>query len=201
MLTDEQKRRFNEDLPSSVVREREGGGRKALSYVEGWYIIDRMNSILGPGGWSYDCTPTLAVSKMQSKDGKDRWAVTYTAKCVLAVDGCTIGDYGAGHGIDRDEGAAHESAIKEACTDALKRCAKSLGRSMGLALYDKTQEHVASAADALMAELANASTMDEVNALSTRASDAVRGLGQDVVAQVRAAFTQARERLTKGQQT
>jgi recombination DNA repair RAD52 pathway protein len=32
--------------------------------------------------------------------------------------------------------------VKEAVTDGIKRCAKNLGMSMGLALYDKTQENV-----------------------------------------------------------
>jgi recombination DNA repair RAD52 pathway protein len=53
------------------------------------------------------------------------------------------GDVGYGDGSDKtNPGKAHELAAKEAVTDALKRCAKNLGMSMGLALYDKTQENV-----------------------------------------------------------
>lgn len=52
---------------------------------------------------------------------------------------------GAGHGIDADLGLAHESAVKEAETDAMKRCLMTFGNPFGLALYDKTQANVAEA--------------------------------------------------------
>jgi hypothetical protein len=51
---------------------------------------------------------------------------------------------GAGHGIDVDLGQAHESAIKEAETDAMKRALMTFGNPFGLALYDKQQRQVTS---------------------------------------------------------
>jgi len=52
---------------------------------------------------------------------------------------------GAGHGIDVDLGQAHESAIKEAETDAMKRALMTFGNPFGLALYDKQQRQVSTA--------------------------------------------------------
>jgi hypothetical protein len=49
---------------------------------------------------------------------------------------------GAGHGIDVDLGLAHESAIKEAETDAMKRALVTFGNPFGLALYDRSQRQV-----------------------------------------------------------
>lgn len=49
---------------------------------------------------------------------------------------------GAGHGIDADLGQAHESALKEAETDAMKRALMTFGNPFGLALYDKQQRQV-----------------------------------------------------------
>ncbi len=49
---------------------------------------------------------------------------------------------GAGHGIDVDLGQAHESALKEAETDAMKRALMTFGNPFGLALYDKQQREV-----------------------------------------------------------
>ena len=49
---------------------------------------------------------------------------------------------GAGHGIDADLGQAHESAIKEAETDAMKRALMTFGNPFSLALYDKQQREV-----------------------------------------------------------
>jgi hypothetical protein len=53
---------------------------------------------------------------------------------------------GAGHGIDVDLGQAHESALKEAETDAMKRALMTFGNPFGLALYDKQQREVTSSA-------------------------------------------------------
>ena len=49
---------------------------------------------------------------------------------------------GAGHGIDTDLGLAHESALKEAETDAMKRALITLGNPCGLALYDTSLRQV-----------------------------------------------------------
>jgi len=51
---------------------------------------------------------------------------------------------GAGHGIDVDLGLAHESALREAETDAMKRALMTFGNPFGLALYDKQQRQVTS---------------------------------------------------------
>lgn len=173
-LTEDQKKKLNASLAPSDVSTRTQSG-KLLSFLEGWRAIDKMNEIVGPGCWSYDVPDPRVVSDEQRDDGEKgkRWHVTYTARCVMKVGDATIGDWGAGHGIDRDRGLAHESAIKEAATDALKRCLKSLGRSMGLALYDKEQEHVAEpgadegeigAVLALMVEAKSPSDLDKARA-------------------------------------
>ena len=47
-----------------------------------------------------------------------------------------------------DLGQAHESAIKEAETDAMKRALMTFGNPFGLALYDKQQRDVTSSATA-----------------------------------------------------
>lgn len=146
MLSEEQKKLLNADLPADAVKKRKGGSNKDLSFVEGWWVIDRLNAILGPAGWSYDCTLTETHRELGKNDKNDpQWQVSHLAKCVLKVGDCTIGDYGAGNGNERSLAGALEKSAKEACTDALKRCAKSLGRSLGLALYDKEQEHVGGA--------------------------------------------------------
>jgi hypothetical protein len=49
---------------------------------------------------------------------------------------------GAGGGFGQDMGEAHESAIKEAETDAMKRALMTFGNPFGLALYDKDKQEV-----------------------------------------------------------
>lgn len=132
------------DIPASAVASRDAGQGRKLSYLTGWYVIDRLNKVLGIGNWAYGSDVMLLFA---DKVG-DKFSVHYSAKVRFVV---TIGtvqtefiDYGYGDGSDKyNIGKAHELAIKEAVTDGIKRCAKNLGMSMGLALYDKDQEHVA----------------------------------------------------------
>jgi hypothetical protein len=86
-----------------------------------------------------------------SRDQKPGWGVTYTARVRITVHPPGLPPLiregsGAGHGIDIDLGQAHESAIKEAETDAMKRALMTFGNPFGLALYDKRQRQVSSAA-------------------------------------------------------
>jgi hypothetical protein len=50
------------------------------------------------------------------------------------------------------EGDAHDSAMKEAVTDALKRALRSFGWPFGLALYDKSGAHIADPEELAQAE-------------------------------------------------
>jgi len=136
-------------LSREVVKVREQGGRN-VSYVEGWHAIAEANRIFGFDCWSSETVELKCVSEKARTIGKSAdpgWGVTYIAKVRLTVGDVTREGIGAGHGIDRDLGQAHESAVKEAETDAFKRAARTFGHPFGLALYDKTQANVADAVD------------------------------------------------------
>ena len=75
-----------------------------------------------------------------------RHACSYTARVRVQV---RAGDRlvaregtGAGHGAAVLPGEAHEKALKEAETDAMKRALMTFGNPFGLALYDKDQKGV-----------------------------------------------------------
>jgi recombination DNA repair RAD52 pathway protein len=130
-------------LDRAKVKQREQG-RARVSYLEGWQAIAEANRIFGFDGWQRE---TLSSSN------RSGWGVTYTARVRITVgqpgSGLLIREgSGAGHGIDIDLGQAHESALKEAETDAMKRALMTFGNPFGLALYDKQQRMVSSAAPA-----------------------------------------------------
>ena len=133
------------------VKTRSQSGR-SLSYIEGWKAISEANRIFGFAGWTRETLDLKMVAEAErsiGQSGAKGWGVTYTARVrvtVFCVDGLAdiIRDgCGTGHGIDRDRGLAHESALKEAETDAMKRAFMTFGNPFGLALYDKTQADVA----------------------------------------------------------
>ena len=148
-FTDEQKEWLKAPLSRQHVKARQQSGR-TLSYVEGWHVIAEANRIFGFEAWTSDTVKVRCVTERERLVGAKQmpgWGVTYVAKVRITVyfdKGFTVRTgYGAGHGIDLDLGQAHESAIKEAETDARKRALMTFGNPFGLALYDKEQTNVA----------------------------------------------------------
>ena len=143
-FSDDTKSALAAKLSPSSVKTREQGGRK-VSYIEGWHVIAEANRIFGFDNWTRETIDIKCVSEREREIGNAKvpgWGVTYLCKARVIVDGVAREGCGAGHGIDRDLGQAHESAIKEAETDAMKRAFMTFGNPFGLALYDKTQSNV-----------------------------------------------------------
>lgn len=143
-FSEEQKKLLSDKLESRHIKPPAQFGPKG-DYLEGWHVIAEANRIFGFDGWSYEVMEAKCVAEMSRKIGRDKkdgFGVTYTAKVRVLVAGVMREDFGAGHGYDVDAGLAHESAIKEAVTDSLKRALRTFGNPFGLALYDKTRENV-----------------------------------------------------------
>lgn len=148
-FTDAQLKELDAPLARAHVKQREQSGRK-FSYIEGWVAISEANRIFGFGNWSRETVEFKCVAEREREIGQNKnpgWSVSYIAKVRVSVwgEGASVvirEGTGAGHGIDRDLGQAHESAIKEAETDAMKRSLMSFGNPFGLALYDKEQAGV-----------------------------------------------------------
>lgn len=142
----DQVKQLSAKLDASHVKQREQAGRK-LSYIEGWHAIAEANRIFGYDAWTRETLEIRMVAEGPRKIGRppnqrDGFGVSYIAKVRVIVDGVAREGIGAGHGVDADLGLAHESAIKEAETDAMKRALMTFGNPFGLALYDKAQENV-----------------------------------------------------------
>lgn len=135
MFNDEQKQLLAAPLQKVHVKSRSGGGGRSLSYIEGWHAIAEANRIFGFDGWASETVSMECV-------GNDGGTVSYVAKVRVTVDGITREGWGAGHGRGGSAGDRHESAVKEAETDARKRALMTFGNQFGLALYDKDQTNV-----------------------------------------------------------
>lgn len=132
------------NLSAENVSIREG----RFHYVEAHHVIREANRIFGFDGWTRETRDINQVQHEQkdSQRGGKLWYVAYTARSIVMAtfDGVSAvrEGVGFGQGIDLDVGRAHESAIKEAETDAMKRALMTFGDPFGLALYDKQREHV-----------------------------------------------------------
>ncbi len=145
MFNREQKASLEAKLDVKVVKTRTQAGF-TLSYIEGWHAIAEANRIFGFDRWNRE---TIDVHELgePAQNEKKNWAVAYMARVRITVrtdtgqsiirEGC-----GFGSGFSKSVGDAHESAIKEAETDAMKRALMTFGNPFGLALYDKAQANV-----------------------------------------------------------
>ena len=170
-FSDNQKHDLAAKLSPANVKTREQGGSK-VSYIEGWHAIAEANRIFGFDGWTRETLDVRCVAEKEREVGKAKlpgWGVTYLCKVRLIVDGVAREGCGAGHGIDRDLGQAHESAIKEAETDAMKRAFMTFGNPFGLALYDKQQANVGDDAQPV--------TLPEKNGFIVEAREAIASFG------------------------
>jgi recombination DNA repair RAD52 pathway protein len=145
-------------LNSSRVAKRRGDG-KELSYLEAWDVKAHLIRVFGYGNFDievleyhpvfereYDSSATPSVPMVEIAYSA-RVRLTIYAPEVTDKDGtpwretvCTYTEVAVGQANVRQSsgsrGDAHDNAIKQAESDALKRCAINLGNQFGLSLYD-----------------------------------------------------------------
>ena len=132
-FTKEQTEQLNQPIDPKVVAYRQQGNMQ-LAYLESWYVINEANRIFGFDGWQSE---TVQLDCVQSDD----FCVTYIAKVRVTINDVIREGVGAGHGKGKSVnlGDKHESAVKEAESDARKRAFMQLGSQFGLSLYDRTK--------------------------------------------------------------
>lgn len=139
-------------LKREHVKSREQG-RGRVSYIEGWLAIAEANRIFGFDGWTREtvmseCCHAGEYEKAVWENGRRTnkttlsYRCTYRARVRVTANGIVREGSGHGHGFADNPGEAHESAEKEAETDAMKRALMTFGNPFGLALYDKAQAEV-----------------------------------------------------------
>ena len=141
-FTEEVTSALSAKLSEKHVRVRHLAG-VTLSYIEGWHAIAEANRIFGYEAWDRETVTLKCISERQSVG---TYNCAYLAKVRITVrageiDVCREGS-GVGHGFGNSPGEAHESAAKEAETDAMKRALTTFGNPFGLALYDREKRGV-----------------------------------------------------------
>lgn len=126
--------------PTRVSKDNKG-----LSHVEGFEIEAHLNRIFGFEGWDKEIVEIHCVFEdAQEKNGRTGYNVTYACRLRLTIrnpfgDVVCVRD-GAATGSANNlpsRGDAHDFAMKNSVTYALKIAAKTLGDQFGLSLYDK----------------------------------------------------------------
>ncbi|WP_122893467.1 Rad52/Rad22 family DNA repair protein [Arcobacter peruensis] len=133
------------DLPLASKRiKSRSKGTVNLSYLEGFDLIETANKVFN-FNWSYSVTKLEQVS--QETNQNQNIVICYKAivKILIYDESHSRNvykeDVGFGTGIAKTLADAHENGAKEAVTDSLKRCLRSLGNQFGNSLYDKSKNH------------------------------------------------------------
>ena len=143
---------LKQPLNHAHIKTRNQAGMN-LSYIEGYYAIERANELFGFGGWSKNVSELKLIQEEAAEiKGKMRYDVAYIATVLVEVNtdslnedgivlrnrGGIFEDVGYGNGTSyRSKADAHELAAKEAVTDAMKRCLRHFGDQFGNGLYNK----------------------------------------------------------------
>jgi recombination DNA repair RAD52 pathway protein len=146
-------------LRASRVAKRSQGG-KQLSYLEAWDVKAHLTRIFGFGNWDAEVTEAqfMGTHDYMGGSGKDKpmvevvWMVrlrltirTYEGEFDPLAHLTTYEEAAVGSATGGREGSGigdlHDNAIKQAASDALKRCAINLGTQFGLSLYDNGNTH------------------------------------------------------------
>lgn len=126
-----------------IKERREGYGN--VGYITASHAIGEANRAFD-FEWSCETLEMKNIQAEQKPKAKDPKTmlnyIGYTCKVRVTVKDLVREGFGFGQGIDKDLGKAHESAVKEAESDALKRALRSFGNIFGLALYEKEKGNI-----------------------------------------------------------
>lgn len=144
MFNEKQVQVLSYDLDPSRIKTRVKGSME-IAFVEGFDIIDTANKIFNYN-WSYAISELTQVS--QETNSNNNVVICFKAIVKLTVydhlhtKQLIREDVGFGTGIAKSLGDAFEGALKEAVTDALKRCFRTFGSQFGNSLYSgKSRSH------------------------------------------------------------
>ena len=106
------------ETPTEFIKERKGKGQKTFRYVEGGYVVARLNQIFSPVGWDFDViehiiepNEVVVKGKLIIKNPLQKYQVSKT-------------QYGS---KTRYPEIPLGDTLKAASTDALKKCASFFG--------------------------------------------------------------------------
>src|SRR5262245_6941783 len=144
-LSVEQYQVLRKPLNRTRVAHRSQGG-KDLSYLEAWDVKAHLTRIFGFCNYDSEVTETMPVFEREVKIGQQEkegiecaWMVTVrlTVRDAKGRKLCRHSESSIGSATGSvNYGDLHDNAIKQAASDALKRCAINLGNQFGLSLYD-----------------------------------------------------------------
>jgi len=125
-LSPVQRAQLEQPTPAVYIRTKPGRGNRPVRYVEGGFVIARLNQVLGPLNWSFQVTERGESARKNETSAEGE---------VWVKGELTIHDHKSGAKVTKVQFGQHPihknvpvgDAFKAAGTDALKKCAAMLG--------------------------------------------------------------------------
>ena len=129
---------LGQPLEPELVSQRKGRGGRVFDYLEGHAVIDQANRIFGFGGWGYELVENVTLRRIETVDpqtGEITTASAYSAPVRVTVAGALPRTDLGVHPVTEDNLDGHDTAMKGAVTDGLKRAFRSFGAQFGNGFY------------------------------------------------------------------
>ena len=134
---------LGQPLDPSLVSTRKGRAGRTFSYIEGHTAIDEANRVFGFGGWGFELVENVSLRQIETVDtqtGEVKVVNAYTAPVRVTVPGAPPRTDVGFHAVTDETPDGHETAIKGAVTDGMKRALRSFGERFGNGLYGDQQQ-------------------------------------------------------------
>ena len=137
---------LGQPIDPELVSQRKGRGGRVFDYLEGHAVIDQANRIFGHGGWGYELVADVTLRRIETVDtntGEVKVAQGYSAPVRVTVAGALPRTDVGVHPVTEDTFDGHDTAMKGAVTDGMKRAFRSFGVQFGNGFYgDQPQASV-----------------------------------------------------------
>ncbi len=130
--------KLGEAINPNIVSQRRGRGGKTFDYLEGHVVIEQANRIFGYGGWGHELVGDVTLRKVETVDpetGELKTVSGYTAPVRVTVAGAPPRTDIGVHPVTEETFDGHDTAMKAAVTDGMKRAFRSFGVQFGNAFY------------------------------------------------------------------
>ena len=129
---------LSQPIDPALVSQRKGRGGRVFDYLEGHVVIAQANDIFGYGGWGYELVGDVTLRRIETVDaqtGEVTVSQGYSAPVRVTVAGALPRTDLGVHPVAEDTLDGHDTAMKGAVTDGMKRAFRSFGVQFGNSFY------------------------------------------------------------------
>ncbi len=129
---------LGQPLDPELASQRKGRKGQVYDYLEGHIVIAQANRIFGYGGWGYELVGDVTLRRIETvnpQTGEVKVEQGYSAPVRVSVAGALPRTDIGVHPVAEDNFDGHDTAIKGAVTDGLKRAFRSFGAQFGNGFY------------------------------------------------------------------